>query len=989
MSWQLSPEDVAQLEHCIGSPIKDVGLFSRAFLHNTYINENPSLDLRMQGVPIETIGRAVIDFLFWEELFLRNPVVDNKQVNLAWQALIKSVPVLAEKSWGAMQFWRHGKGQIVPVPGDVAVSVIGALYLTSGCATVQRILKPLVGEAMGAYIQGEGFVSYKTMLLEYAQAKGGQTPVYRDVDSYGPSHAATFEVEVNALGHRVVGKGRSKRQAGEEAAQEFFERHVPGYRLLIESSVWGDSKASQRVIAPIPPSRREELLNVAGLVGLNPERLYLLDMALTHSTFANEHPGAVSNQRLVGLGARALLLISLHNFWSQNVEIDPELLNLNRQRVVSVESREQVFNTLTLSRVFRVAGIKGELPALIKAEAVYALIGAIVLSHYGTSQPLQHALEFFVRYFSADLLLVRDSLVDPVTLLQEWAQTFGCRIEVGQSRATGSSSERLHRVPVVLIDEASGRPTRLRWEGTASSIQKASKAAAQTALVYLRENLNLSRTPSTDSACGTVTKRLVKKLFAVGQGQSELRILELLGGFGVEAFRNGDYEVALTDFGRVLKNIEAMGLPTDEIVRIYRRLVSQPPLLKQEAIIEAFVELRTWLERLTPATTGNEVAQHLNTVLDILQVARGVASSKRPQSVSLQYLIERTTPLVSRSVKVLSRVASDVVVFAHEDIMYAILYRVLTAFRETQDVPEVLVEYQRKVGGATRTVDLAFTSDHGVGASELIPRLEVVIGLCQLQLAKLRLLHNGLILTFEQPRWVSDVGGPGVFWRLVQENLTSLGRLGTVAPIVHDLKNEFLVLRQRLAKSQSTELDIPFLELRNTLVRVTESIIHYLQSAARPLIRVVSMHDFTAAVGRQIRSLIPDNRTQLRVRSAFDMDYVYSDETFLHSIVLNLAKNSIEAMPYGGEVDVTIEVKGKAELHICVRDTGIGIPPDQLPTILTEARTSKREAGGTGLGLLTVKRFVGALGGTMSIDSELNVGTNIAVRVPVEPAQPQ
>ncbi len=72
-------------------------------------------------------------------------------------------------------------------------------------------------------------------------------------------------------------------------------------------------------------------------------------------------------------------------------------------------------------------------------------------------------------------------------------------------------------------------------------------------------------------------------------------------------------------------------------------------------------------------------------------------------------------------------------------------------------------------------------------------------------------------------------------------------------------------------------------------------------------------------------------------------------------------------------------------VEISIADTGIGIPPEDLPHIFDEFRQVERQGGeqaeGTGLGLAIAKKTVELLGGTISATSETGAGTTFTVRL--------
>ncbi len=113
---------------------------------------------------------------------------------------------------------------------------------------------------------------------------------------------------------------------------------------------------------------------------------------------------------------------------------------------------------------------------------------------------------------------------------------------------------------------------------------------------------------------------------------------------------------------------------------------------------------------------------------------------------------------------------------------------------------------------------------------------------------------------------------------------------------------------------------------------------------------------------------------------------VTADRTRLEQVAANLLDNAIKYTPPGGRVDVQVLRQQDAAV-LQVRDTGPGIPPDELPRVfdrLFRGDTSRAERG-LGLGLSLVKAVVEAHGGTVSVASEPGRGSTFTVSLPTRP----
>ncbi|HXV18742.1 MAG TPA: ATP-binding protein, partial [Candidatus Omnitrophota bacterium] len=104
---------------------------------------------------------------------------------------------------------------------------------------------------------------------------------------------------------------------------------------------------------------------------------------------------------------------------------------------------------------------------------------------------------------------------------------------------------------------------------------------------------------------------------------------------------------------------------------------------------------------------------------------------------------------------------------------------------------------------------------------------------------------------------------------------------------------------------------------------------------------------------------------------------LFIDRNQLKQAFLNIFLNSIQAMPNGGKLYVSLEMAGTSNVIISIRDTGAGIPKEELPHIFDPFHTTKE--AGTGLGLSIVHGIIEKHGGEIKVESEVGRGTTISV----------
>jgi two-component system cell cycle sensor histidine kinase PleC len=114
--------------------------------------------------------------------------------------------------------------------------------------------------------------------------------------------------------------------------------------------------------------------------------------------------------------------------------------------------------------------------------------------------------------------------------------------------------------------------------------------------------------------------------------------------------------------------------------------------------------------------------------------------------------------------------------------------------------------------------------------------------------------------------------------------------------------------------------------------------------------------------------------------------HAQGDERLLRQVVLNLLSNAIKFTPPGGQVSVSVRSDANVGIEFSVRDTGVGIPAEDLERVLRPfeqvERALTRSHGGAGLGLSYAVKIVELHGGSLNLESTQGLGTTACFVLP-------
>ncbi len=220
------------------------------------------------------------------------------------------------------------------------------------------------------------------------------------------------------------------------------------------------------------------------------------------------------------------------------------------------------------------------------------------------------------------------------------------------------------------------------------------------------------------------------------------------------------------------------------------------------------------------------------------------------------------------------------------------------------------------------------------------------------------------------------------------EHLATLGELA--AGLAHEIRNPLagiagvieVIGRDLPANSPGAHV---WGDVKGEMQRV-QKILNELLNYARPKPPHFAASDLCSTVEHAVhlaRQHVVSKPITIDFQCGPSLPPVEHDATQLEQVLVNLLLNAIQAMEGQGSVDIQLSAVRDA-VQVRVRDTGRGIPAEQLPNIFRPFFTTKGQ--GTGLGLSLAKRIVEAHGGHIEVRSVLKQGTEFSITLPIKRA---
>lgn len=500
-----------------------------------------------------------------------------------------------------------------------------------------------------------------------------------------------------------------------------------------------------------------------------------------------------------------------------------------------------------------------------------------------------------------------------------------------------------------------------------------------------------------------------------GASIKELR-LPVDAGIAGHVFRSGKTLLLGDAYADVRFNPDIdrqSGFRTRSIIAAPLRHVSGKVLGVLE-VLHRKVDAFTADDRSLVEGVATQIAAVLDNVLLLDQLrARSDELAQRVRELDLLYGLERAASSSDQHVDLLERIlqtAIDSVGAKAGSILVAEEERDSLYFRNTKgEKSDALTSVRLKTGqgiagyvamtGQTVRVERADDSEHY--DKTIARKLGVAIGavLCvpipgdEGRLGSLELLNKkGGFSEADERLAVLLAGQIGRAFasrqsREEQERKARMASIGQMlAGVLHDLRTPLTVIagyaemmaeeptdsaRREMAQSILAQLDHVAAMQKETLA--------FARGEKSVLLRRVYLHVFMRELEEQLAREFEQSKAELKVVTTYTGAARF-DENKMKRVILNLARNAIDAMPDGGKFTLTCEREGD-DVIFRAADTGNGVP-EAIADRLFESFVTSGKKNGTGLGLAIVKKIVEEHGGTISFKSRPSKGTTFEARIP-------
>ena len=224
----MAHNDISAFEKILPTPFTDRSLLLQAFVHRSYLNENPQFNVG-HNERLEFLGDAVLELVVTDYLYRSYPKEDEGTLTAYRSALVNAVTIAQVAQDLSMNDYLvlsrgeakdNGRARQI-ILANTFEALVGALYLDQGYEAARDFITEHLLPRMPSIITEHLWLDAKSYFQECSQESAGVTPSYQVISETGPDHDKRFTVGVY-IGEECIakGSGHSKQEAEQDAARK-------------------------------------------------------------------------------------------------------------------------------------------------------------------------------------------------------------------------------------------------------------------------------------------------------------------------------------------------------------------------------------------------------------------------------------------------------------------------------------------------------------------------------------------------------------------------------------------------------------------------------------------------------------------------------------------------------------------------------------------------------------------------------------------------
>lgn len=217
------------------------------------------------------------------------------------------------------------------------------------------------------------------------------------------------------------------------------------------------------------------------------------------------------------------------------------------------------------------------------------------------------------------------------------------------------------------------------------------------------------------------------------------------------------------------------------------------------------------------------------------------------------------------------------------------------------------------------------------------------------------------------------------------QQLAAVGQLA--ASVAHEVRNPLTSIKMIVEAATRSQKPKPMTDdtlrvIHGEIIRLEQTVQSFLDFARPPALQK-RCNDFRSVVNQAVELVnarAGQQRVSIEVQEPASPALGEFDASQIHTVLVNLLVNSLDAMPTGGALSVRLEVPASGQIRLVIEDTGSGISPKVVHQLFTPFVSTKPT--GTGLGLSICKRIVEEHGGSISAANLDRGGASFILTLP-------